>query len=123
MVKGAVRLPKILVLTCVRAEAPSPAREYIVLVPLRTLLYGEEGTKRVLKGVLKGALNGYSEYARLATGFANVRAGTPVLKGHSYFCCYKNRFGGRRVSGPLSSCRSPRAALKCSYRSDRLTRH
>ena len=34
---------------------------------MSTLLYGEKGTKRVL------------EYARLAMGFANVRAGTRVL--------------------------------------------
>ena len=38
-----------------------------IVVPLGALLYGERGTKRVL------------QYARLAMGFANVRAGTRVL--------------------------------------------
>ena len=41
------------------------------------------------------------------------------LSGDAKAC--NNRF--ERISGPLSSCRSPQAALKCSYRSDRVTRH
>ena len=45
------------------------------LVPFSTLLYGEKGTKRVL------------EYARLAMGFANVRA---------------SRYGIRSCSGGYS---------------------
>ena len=42
----------------VKLDGPCPPP----LVPIGTLLYGEKGTKRVL------------EYARLAMGFANVRA-------------------------------------------------
>ena len=55
------------------ALAAQPARQAPPRVPLSTLSYGERGAARVL------------EYARLAMGFANVRAGnrdrTP-----SYYC-------------------------------------
>ena len=44
------------------SKGMSDATELVRLVPLRTRLYLEKGTKRVL------------EYSRLAMGFANVRA-------------------------------------------------
>ena len=48
---------------CGPTARPGPESGPVLrLVPVGTLLYGEKGTKRVL------------EYARLAMGFANVRA-------------------------------------------------